>query len=287
MPSGWHRLCYNIYNMAEEPKFDKRLLEGVAYFEQMLQLMPEDRTTLEFLVVAYGQLGRKEDEQKMLVSLAKILVKERDMAALEGLLPRLEECENAEARVLALKVRTMVAPAPDLTPETPREMTEAERVVMASRAAVRGELALVESLLADAIISEDDAKNLREHIQATPMDGRAFLVSALQILEKENLPLAEKCVAHLADTCGAPPIPLSSFEPPKDLVSKFSDVTMCVRGVVPFATLGNFALVAMLNPADEALRAEFTSVMPCRFYLADAAAVESTLGNLFSEEAPK
>ena len=27
-------------------KFDARLAEGVAYFEQMLEIMPDDRTTL-------------------------------------------------------------------------------------------------------------------------------------------------------------------------------------------------------------------------------------------------
>ena len=84
-------MCYNVSDMAEdEPKFDARLAEGVAYFEQMLQLMPEDRVTLEFLVVAYEQLDRHEDAQKALVSLTKILIKEHDTAALEGLLPRLE-----------------------------------------------------------------------------------------------------------------------------------------------------------------------------------------------------
>ena len=44
--------------MAEaQPKFDARLKEGVAYFEEMLRVMPDDRTTLEFLSVAYPQLG--------------------------------------------------------------------------------------------------------------------------------------------------------------------------------------------------------------------------------------
>ena len=38
--------------MVETPKFDARLKEGVAYFEQMLKVMPDDRTTLEFLAVA-------------------------------------------------------------------------------------------------------------------------------------------------------------------------------------------------------------------------------------------
>ena len=35
----------------EKRKFDAKLEEGVAYFEQMLAMMPDDRTTLEFLAV--------------------------------------------------------------------------------------------------------------------------------------------------------------------------------------------------------------------------------------------
>ena len=70
-------------------KFDARLAEGVAYFEQMLEIMPDDRTTLEFLVVAYDMLGQHEKGQKALVSLAELLVKEHDLEALKGLLPRL------------------------------------------------------------------------------------------------------------------------------------------------------------------------------------------------------
>ncbi len=270
--------------MAEEPKFDARLAEGVAYFEQMLQIMPEDRTTLEFLVVAYDQLGRHDDGQKSLVSLAKILIKDRDLEALEGLLPRLESSDNAEARALALKVRTMVAPAPDLTPETPREMTAEERVSMVTKAAIEAELALVDSLAADGIVGEDDARHLREQVGASPTDGRVFLVSALQILEKENPRLAERCIAHLADAHSAPPVPLAAFDPPRDLVAKFPSDALRIRGAVPFATLGTHALVAVLNPADGSLKAELASVMPCRFYLADAASVEGALLKAFPPE---
>ena len=147
--------------MAEEdPKFDARLAEGVAYFEQMLQLMPEDRVTLEFLVVAYEQLGRHEDGQKALVSLAKILIKEQDAAALEGLLPRLEESDYPEAKALALKVKTLTAPAPDLTPEVPKEMTESEIVELISETAVKSEFALVDELVDGGIISEEEYRQI-------------------------------------------------------------------------------------------------------------------------------
>ena len=269
--------------MADEQKFDARLVEGVAYFEQMLQLMPEDRVTLEFLVVAYEQLGRKEDAQRTLVSLAKILVKERDIAALEGLLPRLEASEAPEAKMLVLKIRTLVAPAPDLTPEAPQALTPEEQAASASREAITAELALVGQLVEIGLLSADQANALRAQIEVSPTDGRIFLISALQILEKENPPLCERCVAALADKFGAPPIPLAAFDLPRDLIAKFSSATMRIRGVVPFATLGKVALVALLNPADERLRAEFSEVMPCRFYLADPSAVESALGKAFAE----
>lgn len=84
--------------------FDARLAEGVAYFERMLEIMPEDRTTLEFLVVAYEQLGELEKGQKSLVALANLLIKEDDKVALEGLLPRLQASSDEAARILALRV---------------------------------------------------------------------------------------------------------------------------------------------------------------------------------------
>ena len=267
--------------MAEEPKFDARLAEGVAYFEQMLQLMPEDRVTLEFLVVADEQLDRHEDAQKALVSLTKILIKERDNAALEGLLPRLEESDYPEAKALALKVKTLIAPAPDLTPEVPKEMTEEEMVESISTMAVKSELALVDELVDGKMISEEEAKHLKAQIEATPTAGQVFLVSALQILEKENPTASERCIAYLADRHGSPPVPLAAFEPAKGIVSAFPANVMRIRGAVPFASIAKEALVAVLNPADDSLRAQLSAVMPCRFYLALPSSVEAALAKMY------
>lgn len=270
--------------MAEEQKFDARLAEGVAYFEQMLQLMPEDRVTLEFLVVAYEQLGRRADSQKALVALARILIKEHDTAALEGLLPRLEACDAAEAKALALKARTLVAPAPDLTPEAPPEMTEGERADAISASAEQAELALVDELEEGGALSEADAAAVREQLGATHAPGRVFLISALQILEKENPPALERCMAFIADRHGAPPVPLAAFDTPRELAAKFPPLLMRIRGVVPFASIGGETLVAVLDPADEALCAELSSAAKCRIYMAAPSAVEAALGRLFEGE---
>ena len=280
----WHVSCYNSIVMSEEtPKFDARLAKGVSYFEQMLQLMPEDRTTLEFLVVAYDQLNEHEKGEKALVSLARILIKERDVAALEGLLPRLEKSENPEAKILVLRVKTIVAPAPDLTPEMPKVQTEEDQVVTACARAVMAELALVDVLVEGGVLSAEDADAVRSSLQGTPFDGRLFLISALSILEKENLPRFEKAVAYLADKFNVPPIPLAAFDPHKTLVSKFPVRTIRLRGAIPFAELGTSVLVAVLNPMDERMRDLMNAVAPCRFFMADPATVEAMIEKLFKQ----
>lgn len=262
-------------------KFDARLAEGVAYFEQMLEIMPEDRTTLEFLVVAYDQMGQHEKGQETLVALTKLLIKEKDLNALQGLLPRLEASDYAPAKALLLKVNTMTGPAPDLTPEAPKELTPEEQQALAMGEASVAEIALVDVLHEGGVITDDESDKLRIHLQSLPTNGRVFLISALQILEKENMPLGEKCIEFLADKFGMPPVPLGSFEPNKTLFAALPKQMVQLRGVVPFAKLGNLTLYVTLNPVDEKVKAAAEALGPCRFYLAEPSHVEAMVDKVF------
>lgn len=262
-------------------KFDARLAEGIAYFEQMLEIMPEDRTTLEFLVVAYDQIGQHEKGQKALVDLTRLLIKEKDMAALQGILPRLETSDYPPAKALFLKVTTLTGPAPDLTPEKPKALSEDERRSLATIEAVKSELALVDLLQEGGVVSDQQREQLHEHLQASPTDGRVFLISALQVLEKENPTLCEKAVEFLSDKFGTPPIPLGAFEANKRLVETFPSLLVQMRGVVPFAQIGKLTLVATLNPADDGLRAEVEKQGTCRFFLADPVSVEAMVEKVY------
>ena len=266
-------------------KFDARLAEGVAYFEQMLEIMPDDRTTLEFLVVAYDMLGEHEKGQKALVSLTKILLKENDLEALKGLLPRLKDSDYAPAKALHLKVSTLTAPAPDLTPEQPKELTEREKTALAAQEAVSSERSLLTVLKDAGIIAHSDFEVFAGHLLVPNVEGRIFLISALQILKNENPSLYEKSIEYLADHFSTPPIPLSAFEPSAANFNAYSKRIMRLRGVVPFAKLGNTMLIAMLNPADAALKAELESAGPCRLYLANPADIEAALDKVFGSSA--
>ena len=272
--------------MADEtPKFDARLEEGIAYFEEMLKIMPDDRTTLEFLVVAYDQLGDRVKSEKSLVSLANLLIKHEDFVAAEALLPRLEGAETSEAKVLTLKIKRLVAPIPELIPEEPKPLTDSEIASEIAGNAIKAEVSLVNLLKEGGMVSETDADAVKKQLEAMPTDGRIFLISALSVLEKENSELAERCIAYLADKGVCPPVPLQAFEPNLDLIRQFPAVELRVRGALPFGKIGNEVLVAILNPLDERLCAVLNRVAKCRFYLALPEVVEKRLSKLFEEVA--
>ena len=257
--------------MEETPKFDARLKEGVEYFEQMLKVMPDDRTTLEFLAVAYPQLGDLDKAETAVASLARVLLKEGDVESASALLPRLEECSAPEAKAMVLKVRAAIAPRPELTPEKPP--AAADGLVAA---AAEAEAKFAESLGEPAV-----AEQLRQQAD----NGRPFLVSALSALERENPGACERALASLADKYGEPPVPLDAFEPDKQLLAKLPDELVCVRGVIPFARLGDLALVVTLSPYDSALKKTVVDALgqKVNFFLAEPNLVEQAIQKIHPE----
>lgn len=271
-------------SMAEK-QIDQKLAEGIAYFEQMLQAMPEDRTTLEFLSVAYAQAGEQDKCRDALISLANVLLKEGDLESASRIAERLEAFDDDLAKITALKVKAAAAPAPVLTPETPSDETiAADNTVMAIREAKAAEAELVTNLLSRRAIDEKVAGSINRHLEDLPESSIPFLVSSLAYLEKESSALAEECAAHLADSTGSPPVPLGSFDITKKLVDTLPEALVRVRGAVPFGELGDVLLVALLNPSDDKLRrqVEQASGRQCRFFLCPPGAAEPVLEKIYA-----
>ena len=72
------------------------------------------------------------------------------------------------------------------------------------------------------------------------------------------------------------------FAPDAALAARLPDALVAGRGVVPFARLGEWALVALLSPHDADLRRRVGEAlgMEVRFYLADPSAVEAAVERL-------
>jgi len=258
--------------------FDAKLKEGVAYFEQMLKVMPDDRTTLEFLAVAYPQMGENAKAETALAELARVLLKEGDTEHAAALLPRLEACADQKAKLMAIRIRASTEPRPELVPEAaPESPAPGEDLFAEAR---ESEVKLAEKL---------GEKEVAAQLLALSDNGRVSLVSALSFLEREKSDAFEGILAALCDEYKEPPVPLETFVPDRKLAGLIGEKLVRTRGVVPFATLGKLALVAYLSPHDAELRRQVEKLLgtKARFYLASPEAVESAIGKLWPKEEPK
>lgn len=264
-----------------------RLLEGIAYFENMLKLMPGDRTTLEFLSVAYEQIGDAVKTRQTLVLLAQALLKERDQDAAEAIGARLAGYPDAEAQAMAKTIRETFhgpeLPAPPTTSAT--ESPEVDHpVAHFILEAVKSEAALVRLLANRNAIDPAAAEAVQRHLGGLPEATRPFLVSALSILYRDSTSTGERAAAFVADAANTPPVSLDAFMPSPALLEALPENLVRVRGAVPFARLGDTLLVALLNPTDETLKQEITRrAGPCRFFLAHPATAEDVLEKIYAE----
>jgi len=273
--------------MAETPKFDPKLEEGIAYFEKMLQLTPDDRVTLQFLCVAYGQIGELEKQRRALVSYAGVLLKEKDFDEAQTLVEQLEKYTEPDARAAILRIRAAQLPQQAAEPpkEDPATNATGNKTTTAVYIAIKAEKKLARHLAECKIIDEAAADAIQDRLTALADVQGCFLVSTLSEIEKENTATAEAVSAFLADETGAPPIPIETFPAIGELSQNLPDSIVRVRGVLPFAKLGDTLLVATLNPFDDALKKQVESAAgsPCRFYIANPRTMETTLDRIFSE----
>ncbi len=295
--------------MAEQA--NQKLLEGVAYFEKMLKVMPGDRTTLEFLSVAYEQLGDVEKQRTALIQLAQTLLHEKDYDAADAIGERLAGFAEADAQEMVRRIkfvrnpvqlkavvrpgagsaRGAVRPAGAVRPGgASGERAQSDGGVSLAQvvmSAVKAEAALIRDLYAKNVVDASAAEVVQRHLGGLPEATRPFLVSALAILEKESGGLGERAAVYMADAASAPPIPLQAFMPSATLVRQLPEEIVRVRGAVPFGRLGDTLLVAVLNPLDTEFHAEVERLAgcPCRFFLADPHTTEDFLDKFFAENA--
>ena len=88
----------------ESSTIDSKLAQGIAYFEQMLLVMPDDRQALEFLCVAYEQIGDTDKRRTALVALAGVLLKEGDIDSAERIGERLADYNTADVQEMLQKI---------------------------------------------------------------------------------------------------------------------------------------------------------------------------------------
>lgn len=254
---------------------NQKLFQGISYFEEILQLMPNDRSALEFLAVAYGQQGETIKHARMVCKLADVLIAEKDTDCAKNLLPTLQEIGTADAYQAYNRIKAF------LRTQSPRKEKQNDAVSpFASEMlpAIKNELELLQELQSNGAISEETARIVEQSLYGTLSSEGDVLISALVFIKNENPAECENALVHLVNACQMPIVPIKSFEARQDLLQKFPG-TVLGRGVFPMAELGDTLLVALLNPMDERLRQQITNLAdkPCQFFLALPEEMEAVL----------
>ncbi len=288
------------------PAPDTKLIEAIAFFEQMLDTMPDDRTGLEFLSVAYEQTGDVEKQVAMLSRLSEVLLKENELEHAAVIVERLKAFANYPQAVMAVKiaeniigkggVRTATAPTQDnaplyfetqQNPETPSSVVQLDaqrgNVPGWISDATKAEMEIVWHWKDDGVLPKEICMDLLHVFMEYPISDAPSLVSAISLLDEQHPEYTTIAFEDLQRLSKLPPIPLELFEVLPATVGELPVEYVKVKGVIPFARVGAECLVGVLNPVSLALRKEIETITgrTCHFFLVHPAAWRELVDRLF------
>ncbi|MDD2454954.1 MAG: hypothetical protein PHG96_04585 [Kiritimatiellae bacterium] len=265
---------------------DQKIIEAIEFFEQMLQSMPGDRTSLEFLAVAYEQTGQKEKRRDCLVSLAEALLAEKDYEnaqVIAGHLSAFSDYPPAQAAVAKVfeevqgqilkgqfqkDMEVMGGGAAASTTEGGFE--DAGLAVHAlSRSASAAEMDLVWMWKEREYLPKEMCMDVLHDLTDRPVTDTPMLISALALLDEQHPEMTEALMESMQRDSEIPAIPVELFDLMPAATKLLPHVFIQVKGAVPFAVMGGEALVALMNPFNQKLQEEIAALAgrPCHFYL--------------------
>ncbi len=285
-------------------EIDPKLIEAIGFFEKMLQTMPDDRTGLEFLAVAYEQTGDVEKQVSILIKLSEALLKEGDREHASMIAQKLKSFKDNPQAMSAARVAEMIVAKGALGPsqrtgsDTSTLFFEAEKKVVSKTTQLEPQYAGVQSWASDAakaeieivwqwkdsgLLPKDICMDLLHVFMDHPLTDVAILISALGQLEERHSEYTTAAFEAMQKQTDFTPIPLDLFEIPNEALMTLPIEYMKIKGVIPFAGIADELLVGLMNPMNEGLRNEIEKLTGkvCHFYLIHPAAWFSVAKRLF------
>lgn len=269
--------------MSREPPRELKQTESdiwnaIGQFEKILEVMPNDRFSLETLADAYEKIGDHTRAKDYFLRLANVLADEGDEDAVQETLARLKQFDQSDhnvkdtiARLESLKSRKVMAVVID-SGQTP-----------ASRQGhIAAEISMAWNLLQSKKLNQEEYSLIVHDLSESSGHAGNVPVSTLHALRDRNHAGMDEIMAFIATTCNAPMICLANFELQKDVCSLLTLEFMTNRGAIVFETIGNDALVAILNPYDNQLKMDVEGLTgrDCHYFLVSSEDFDGALGKI-------
>ncbi len=236
---------------------ESEMWQAISAFEQILEVMPDDRSSLETLSHAYEQVGDRARALDYLLRLAEVVVAERDAETALHVRDRL--CEYGEAdeqvRVLIEQLRALQSDgAKGAEVDTLHDTEKTKPKDAPSMFRVTDELGFAWKLLEAGEISQDDYAALAQDLAELSTDPHVTTVSVLHVLETKAYSGMERILGYVSRDTKTPLISVQAYEVPHALAHMLSIDFMVRHGVVIFGTIADTLLVAIMNPYNQHLR---------------------------------
>lgn len=268
---------------SKEPALVKdEVLKAIAAFEQIVEAMPGDVTSLEALCHAYEQLGHREKASDYLCKLAEALLSEGDVSSARALSDRLQAHadDSPDAKALLVRIESSTEDAAADQETGTHRVAEPVRPAEASMDFDMSEaLAFAWRLREVAELSEEEYAKLAHDLTEMSVGEQVATTSVLHALESVGHKGLDRIMNFVAKDRGTPIISLSSFETRARVAGLLPLEFMTRRGVLVFELLGDDALVVTMNPYEESLRNDVETLTgkKCHFYISLASEFDLAL----------
>lgn len=264
----------------ENPAGNDGLKDSIMMLEQILEVMPQDLTSLRALYNAYLQCNNRAKAFHYLCMVCKVACSANDADCIRFVEKQLPQFEADYPEKTAVLMAEAARVAGALTAAVPSET--ASQVRPASEAEIGEELALAWKLYEENQLSQEEYSSVLHDLTEVSSREVAVPVSVLHVLNDRGFSQMNRILNYLSSRSGVPCISLKHFELTEEIAELLPGEISSRDGALPFALFGHDLLVAVLNPFNRALidKVEKAGGRRCHTYLVTAEEYDTALTKL-------
>jgi len=251
---------------------------AIAYFEKILEALPNDRLSLETLADAYEKVGDHTRAKDCTLRLVQVMVDEADEDGIGELLVKIRLFDQNDP-----EVKAAIARLESLKPEKVMAVVRDDMDQLSRRSAnIAGEISMAWNLLQARKLNQEDYACVVHDLSENSARALDMPVSTLHVLQDRNHPGFNEIISFVSTACNLPLISLANFDI-QPATATLLPIEFCIkRGAIVFELMGNDALTAILNPYDTQLPRDMEDLTgkTCHRYMVTPADFDAALVKL-------
>lgn len=257
---------------------EDELWSAISSLELILDVMPEDKISLQTLAAAYVDIGDISKAVKLKVRLGNIALDEQmisEAAEIEEELAELRDHDESVKEFLdryeSMKDMENQKPKEEVVVSEPANsaatlddtFSDLDKPFDISR-----EISLAWEIFQSKLLTEEEYSCVVRDLTDMTVSQSVITVSTLHAVQSRGYKTIESIIAYLGQTYNAPFVHISSFNL-QDSVLKLLPVRLMIKfGVLPFDVIGDKSLLmVVMNPADTKLAKQISEILGRKCYV--------------------